>query len=487
MFELDRGHRMKTAYIIIAIVVVASVFLKLYTHEPTGEVIVREPAVAGTFYTSDPSTLSQQITYFLENAEESGVEDIQALIVPHAGYIYSGHVAAFAYKQLEGKHFDTVVIIGPSHHVYFDGISVYDGDYYQTPLGRVKIDSDLVKRLIQSSNKIYYNPEAEEKEHSVEVQVPFLQKVLQDFEMVSIVMGAQTFENAEILSNALAKNLHENTLIVASSDLSHYHNYEDAVKIDSICLAFEKNLDETGLYSAIVKKQCEMCGFGPVLAAIMTAKKLGKNEIKILRYANSGDVTGDKRRVVGYGAAVIYGTGRYTEEEEKELLSIARASITDFVRDGKVPNFEEGYTKLKENGAVFVTITEGGQLRGCIGTTAPVQPLYLATRDAAISAAVRDPRFPPLTDDELGKMHIEISVLLNFKRVFDIREITVGRHGLIIKKGNNSGLLLPQVATDYRWDRTIFLEQTCKKAGLDKSCWKEGAEIYTFEAEVFGE
>lgn len=495
---------MRSIYPIAAYIAIVAIFFFLlgtYTQEPTDnpetaeiadepqprELIIREPQVAGGFYTSDPAVLQLQISSFLEKVPKKDVKGLLVLIVPHAGYVYSGQVAAYSYKQLVGEEYDTVVVIGPSHYKGFDGISVFNGDYYKTPLGKVEVDRELANLLIDASEKINYFPEAEEREHSVEVQVPFLQSVLEDFKIVPILMGAQTPENAEILAGALSKYADEKTLIVASSDLSHYHNYDKAVFMDALALSYVENLDGVGLYQAIAGGRCEMCGYGPVMVAMLVAEKLGKTEIQILNYANSGDVTGDKSRVVGYSAAVMYGDTRFSGRERAELLRIARESIESYVKYRKVPTFDVTNPKLLEKGAAFVTITEGGHLRGCIGTTRAMQPLYLAVRDAAISAAVRDPRFVPLSIDELDKIHLEISVLSEPQEINSIEEIEVGRHGLIVERGNHSGLLLPQVAADYGWDRDTFLEQTCEKAGLDRDCWKEDVRILTFEAEVFEE
>lgn len=345
------------------------------------------------------------------------------------------------------------------------------------------MDKEFIRYLLRSE-KISYLPRAEQREHSVEVQIPFLQVILKKFSIVPILIGTQSLENINILADLISKKFEKNTLLIASSDLSHYHPYHDAVVLDSITLQLIQNLDVEGFYNGIKRGYSEACGFGPIMVAMLVAKKIGKDKVKILKYANSGDVSGDKSRVVGYAAVVMYGTPRFSLEEREELLRIARTSIESYVRDGKVPVFEVN-EKLKEKGAAFVTIKKEGRLRGCIGSTTAIQPLYLAVRDAAISAAVRDPRFLPLSVDELDEISLEISVLFNKKRA-QVNEIEIGRHGLIIEKNGKSGLLLPQVAKENRWGVYAFLDATCEKAGLRKGCWKE-AKISTFEAEVFGE
>ncbi len=458
---------------------------------PPPDAVIRKPAVAGAFYPGEKDALKEMVDSYLAAAPKKDYTGIMALISPHAGYIYSGQVAAHGYKQLEGQHYDTVVIVGPSHHVHFDGISVYEGDYFETPLGNISFDRGLARAFIEASARMTNRTDAHQKEHSVEVQLPFLQEVLGDFQVVMIVMGAQTQENINELARVLAEELKgKNALMVASTDLSHYYPYDTAVNLDHLCLYDILALDDEKLWEDITGGRTEMCGYGPVLAVMKAAKALGATGAEVVKYANSGDVTGDRSRVVGYASVVIYGPARrtyYSREEREELLRIARLSIETYVREGRVPEIEVSSERLKEPGAAFVTINKDGQLRGCIGTTVAVQPLYLQVQDSAIAAATRDPRFVPLSVEELDDIELEISVLTPPKRITSTDEIQVGRHGLIISQGMHSGLLLPQVATDWGWDKYTFLAQTCRKAGLPEDCWQKGAEIYTFEAEVFGE
>ena len=224
---------------------------------------------------------------------------------------------------------------------------------------------------------------------------------------------------------------------------------------------------------------------------MIAAQILGANRIKVLKYANSGDVTGDKSRVVGYMAAVIYKERNekmeLDEKQKERLLKIARSSIEGYLKKGKIVKFEESDPLLIKKQGAFVTLTKEGKLRGCIGSMVGVMPLYETIAKMAIEAAVRDPRFPSLQMDELSKIHIEISVLSELKLIDDVNEIKVGRDGILIRKGFSSGVLLPQVAAEYGWDRTTFLEQTSRKAGLPPDAYKEGAQIYIFTAQIFGE
>jgi len=249
-----------------------------------------------------------------------------------------------------------------------------------------------------------------------------------------------------------------------------------------------------------------MCGGGPAAAVLRAAIAKGANKTKLLKYGDSGDITGDKSNVVGYAAIAIYKSEdktaksekirikkelpkqfKLTQSEKEELLRIARESIESYLANGLLPDFDVS-DNLKKFGAAFVTLEKNGQLRGCIGHTSAVEELYKTVSGCAVQAAVRDPRFPPVKPDEMEQINIEISVLSPMQPVESLDEIEVGRDGLMIFKGRNSGLLLPQVAVDYNWSRTEFLEQTCRKAGLNKNAYlADDAVIYKFQAVIFGE
>ncbi|MCX5692543.1 MAG: AmmeMemoRadiSam system protein B [Candidatus Omnitrophica bacterium] len=464
---------------------------------------IRKPAVAGMFYPGNKGELAGKVDDFLANAEKSDIEGrVLAIIVPHAGYEYSGQVAAHSFKQLEGTDFKKIIIISPSHYVAFDGISVYNKGSFETPLGIVKIDEGLADRIMAKDKRFIFYPEAHLKEHAIEVELPFLQRAYKDrdFRIVPIVMGIPASEDMKILSDALYDVADKDTLVIISVDLSHYYPYDKAVKLDTSGISAIEKLDAEWLMQQIDSKNTEIDAPVAVLAGIMFANRHNAKAV-LLKYANSGDVTGDKSRVVGYSSILIYVPEGAEEkgglimedeylnkEEKKKLLEIARFSIIEAVTGKRqfYPNVTE--EKLKENCGAFVTLNERGQLRGCIGYIQAVKPLYETVKDVAKSAAVNDYRFNPVTQDELDKLELEISVLTPLKKIKDISEIEVGRHGLYMKKGFNSGLLLPQVATEYNWDKETFLKETCRKAGLPQDAWKDKAtEIYIFSAEIFGD
>ncbi len=478
--------------------------------------------MSGTFYPDSAKILAGRIKQFLDWAKvQEPDEDILALISPHAGYDYSGSVAGYGYKAIRGKPIQTVIIIGPSHFADFDGISVYPQGAWQTPLGNVPIDSDLTKALIEYHPRISFYESAFAREHSLEVQIPFLQIVLDNFKIVPIVMPRFSYEDCQLLSQALLEviNDRKDILIIASTDMSHYHPYDDACKIDSLTIEELKKFDPESLNIKLVSGVCELCGAAPVITTLLYAKSKGADKIEILKYANSGDVTGDRRRVVGYLSAAIYAPLRQgygglspealarrdapprrdemsseskdilNEQHKKRLLEIARKTIDEYVSSEKKLDFKETDAILLKNMGAFVTIHKQGRLRGCIGNIIGRQPLYLTVRDMAIEAAAHDWRFPAVSPDELKDIDIEISVLTQPKKVESVDEIKMGVHGVIAKRDSASGVFLPQVAIETGWTREEFLSNLCEhKAGLSPDAWKDkDTELHSFTAQVFGE
>ncbi len=464
---------------------------------------LRLPAVAGAFYPDDPAELSAMITEMLqEAAPDTSVGRPVALVSPHAGYIYSGKTAAYGYKLLEGLNYKTVVIVGPSHRVGFNGCAVYNRGSWRTPLGDVPIDTLFADELCSKALGIYAGLREHRMEHSIEVQVPFLQTVLNDFKIVPVEMGYQTVTTIEMLADVLAETLRgrDDVLIVASTDLSHYFPRNEAEKYDANVISLIEKIDGATMASKIQSDEIKMCGGGPTAAVLMACRKMGVTGVKILKHDDSGTESGDLTNVVGYVSAVLYKEDKVEEkdsmieteeyldkDEQHRLIEIARRSIEAALDNKPAPKFDVLEGKLSENGAAFVTLTIGGQLRGCIGYTEAIMPLYQCVSECAVSAAFRDPRFKPLTKDEYPNIHVEISVLTPLVNVSSIDEIMVGRDGLMISQMGRRGLLLPQVATDYGWDRETFLIQTCRKAGLPDDAWQHGATIQKFTAFVFEE
>jgi AmmeMemoRadiSam system protein B/AmmeMemoRadiSam system protein A len=461
---------------------------------------VRPPAVAGAFYTADPHELTSQIRGFLGTVSSKPLPGpIVALISPHAGYVYSGQVAAYGYKLLEGKSFDTVVVIAPSHRIPFSGASVYPRGSYEIPLGLIPINEMLAEQLIENSGLFYYVPQAHVQEHSLEVQLPFLKTVLGNFRLLPIVMGSNDFTTCNAIAETLYQTVQgQSVLIVASTDLSHFHPYQEAVTLDRVVLEYVKSFDPEGLFKAIHSSKCEACGADPLVTTMLLAQKLGATCSQILNYANSGDVSGDKSQVVGYMSAALYkdvptdksthsGSKMGLSDADKKLLhTIARRAIESHCLGKPFTDIPITSKLLKEKRGAFVTLHNRGNLRGCIGYIRAQKPLYQTISEMARAAAFQDSRFKPVTQGELADLDIEISVLTPLAKVSEIEDIRVGEHGIYIIKDHHSGLLLPQVATEQKWDRESFLQHTCTKAGLPEDAWKDKeTEIYIFSADIF--
>jgi len=466
---------------------------------------VRPPGVAGTFYPSDPKELAQMVDGFLAQATPAPAPGLMAIVAPHAGYQFSGHVAAWSYALLKGRKYQRVVVIAPSHYEAFSFAAVYDGEAYSTPLGRVPVDQAFAKKLAAAGGPIRLSSRGHQtggnqNEHALEVQLPFLQRTMGDVQIVPVIMGDQDYEICRALGLALARLVHgSDTLIVASSDLSHFHTYDEAVRIDHKTLHAIEEWDYLSMARNFEQRIWEACGGGPIIATMIAAERLGADHARVLKYANSGDVTTDRSRVVGYGAVALVKEGgragdaapgfNLSAADRAELLRIARGSVESMVRDRKPYEFDVPLPEaLAHERGAFVTLKERGNLRGCIGYVAPMKPLAVTVREVAAYAALRDTRFRPVGAAELPELEYEVSVLSPMRRVLDVARIVPGRDGLLMKRGGVEGLLLPQVAKEEGWDRGTFLEETCRKAGLPSNCWQDAAtDIFSFTALVFGQ
>jgi MEMO1 family protein len=467
---------------------------------------IRESVIAGSWYPGHPDTLKTQIKKFLDQAPVVSLTGtVIGLVAPHAGYMYSGAVAAHAYKILQQQPFDRVLILAPSHRAHFQGASIYRFGGYRTPLGIVPLDHEIVESLLQEASLFQYVPSAEAQEHSLEIQLPFLQVVLGGFRLTPILMGDQSFESCRKLAEVIVHECqNKEVLLIASTDLSHFHSYQEAKHLDQAVLDRVSALNPSGLAQDIEKGTCEACGGGPLVVAMLAAQQLGANKSRVLHYANSGDVTGDTRSVVGYMAAVLFdnpGKGNKVDspkrmktgvdlglspEERRTLREVALQAIHSKCRKQPMPEVPVSSSKLKECMGAFVSLHKGNELRGCIGTIEGCRPLFQTVKEMAVQAAFADPRFAPLNADELDELDLEISVLTPLERIKDPSRIEIGKHGLLIRTESHSGLLLPQVATQCGLDRYQFLEWTCRKACLPPDAWKDAdTKVYIFSADIF--
>jgi AmmeMemoRadiSam system protein B/AmmeMemoRadiSam system protein A len=460
---------------------------------------IRPSAVAGSWYPSDADELAEMVGGMLAAVSPVDGEPI-GLIVPHAGYAYSGPVAASGFKQLEGVEYDVAVIIAADHQLPLSApISIWTAGGFETPLGVVPVDVELAQALVEADLRITDDPAAHEGEHPIEIELPFLQRVCPDCHIVPVLMGADDEETVQTLADALLAALPgRRAVVIASSDLSHYPTYDDAHVVDGATLAAIETFDPARVRETIDELMAVgfsnlatcACGEGPILVTMQVARGLGAETATVLRYANSGDSPqGNREQVVGYGAVMLwrYDPPDLTEAQRGELLSLARATIETHLEGGAIPDYEADDPLLTRRAGAFITLKEYGELRGCIGHTWADQPLYQVVREMAVSAATEDPRFSPLTPEELNDITVEISILSPFCRVTDVEQIEVGVHGLMIFASGGRGLLLPQVPVENGWDRETFLEELCRKAGLPAGCWQEGATLYAFTAVVFGE
>ncbi|HUU00675.1 MAG TPA: AmmeMemoRadiSam system protein B [Myxococcota bacterium] len=492
-------------------------------HKP-GKVF--EPQVAGSFYPADAKSLRAMIDEFLGKAQKGKTidGDILGVIVPHAGYPYSGPVAAFAFQAVRGRDYKRVVVLGPAHHRWYPTPALLDADAYRTPLGDVPIDRRAVKELA-ATGIARLDEEKFIGEHALEVELPFLQVVVPGFKLVPLMISQSDPQPMKKLAAALKKTFPGNdTLFVASTDMSHDFSYDVAQAMDKNALRYVTVLDTAGLFAAYQafrgahmnvklspderpQPDCaQFCGMGPVLTLMELARLYGDAKATVLDRRNSGDVVGDKNsRIVGYSAVAVSlaqarkppakpggSTGDYLNDREKQaLLKIAREALDAYVRDGKTKDFEPKLEGLIKPGAAFVTLKKQGQLRGCIGYMEPVDPLWKMVRDRAIDAAVHDTRFRPVVLAELADIEIEISVLTPRVPVKDpLAEIEIGRDGVWLQLGFNRGVFLPQVPVEQHWDTVEeYLDNLCRKAHVfEKGCWKSPkAQISRFSALVFGE
>ncbi len=458
---------------------------------------VREAVFAGKFYPSGPHALKQQISKFNQAARQTDIsipegKTLKALILPHAGYVYSGRTAAHASLVLNQGAFSKVIIAGPDHRVGFENAAVSDVDAYETPLGEVPLhpDAALLRKRFDSFRSVRAS---DKQEHGIEVILPFLQHSLPDFQMVPVVFGRG---NVSSYTSALESIYDRHTLLVASSDLSHYLSYEKAKQRDRQTIEMILNLNP----EALAAESSRACGAAPIRVLLKMAQRRGWQPV-LLHYENSGDTAGSRRQVVGYAAIAFYGEelmtqpSQMSEEKGKLLVELARQTIAKRL-GAEAGSSEDLESQLADDifqarRGTFVTLTKNNQLRGCIGNLAPDKPVREGVEENAINAAFHDPRFPALSREELDQVHIEISLLseprpLAYKDGDDLlARLRPHVDGVILRKGMQSATFLPQVWEQLP-EKEMFLSHLCLKAGLPGDAWKKGdLEILTYQVQYF--
>ena len=469
--------------------------------------IDRKPAVAGSFYPADKASLQTEIADFFTRSTKTLDKNPLAVIVPHAGYVFSGEVAAASYRQLDrDKKYETVFLIGSSHTMYFNGASIYTQGDFITPLGKIPIDP-IANSLVKQYDFINNDIKPHIREHSLEVQLPFLQYWLnKPFTIVPIIIGGESKDTCRKLADALKPYFNENNLFVISTDFSHYPSYKNAEESDKFMadavvtnspgtfLKAKAQMEGKGLPNLVTA----MCGWTSVLTLLDITEKESGIEYKRILHKNSGDSEyGEKDRVVGYYALCAISstngeTNTYfnlTDKDKIQLLSIARNTIESYLLKNTFPEIKEQDitpNNMAHQGA-FVTLYEKGELRGCIGHMDSEQPLYKTIESLVVASALRDYRFRPVEAHELPDIDIEISVLTPMRRIKSIDEIDMGKDGIYMRKGFHTGTFLPQVAQETNWTKEEFLGRCARdKANIGWDGWKD-AELYVYEALVFSE
>ena len=475
---------------------------------PTQSTHVRPPAVAGQFYPEAPSELRLQVEDLLGRAPDVHVAGrIAGIIAPHAGYPYSGQTAATAYRQIRGGDYDTVVLIAPSHGHCDVAISVFPGDGYETPLGVAPVDGETAEGIAREDGEIQLSmsghvvsPSRESLgglrgEHAAEVQLPFLQIALPDVPIVPVVMSNRSLAAAEKLADAVTEATKgKRALLVASSDLYHGQSYDECLRQDAHTLGCIEDMDPERFAAELSRGEVQACGGGPITALMCFAQRNGATQAHVLCTTNSNDVMGQRGGyVVGYGAVLIHapasdGSGEegLSDRDRSALARIAREAVLHAVQGASPPAASIDTPALGELRGAFVTLQSHGTLRGCIGDIHGHEPLAVTVQNMAVAAALRDPRFPPVTESEMDALEIDISVLSPMRKADGPADVEVGRHGVWIRKGFQQGVLLPQVPVEHGWNRNEFLDHACLKAGLRPEAWHEpDTEIWIFSADVF--
>jgi len=463
---------------------------------------IREPAVAGKFYEKDPGLLRNEVQELFDGQESANsYADVRALILPHAGYVFSGQVAASALMKIDPeKHFKTIFLIASSHHFLFGNVSVYAGDAYRTPLGEVPVDKDVANKLIEKNDFVEYAPVVHRSEHGNEVQIPLLQYYLKySFKIVPIVITSQEPDTCKQLAKALEEYYQPENLFIVSSDFSHYPEYDIAVDVDAETaeLICSKNAEK--LYDAVKAFHDDglpnlltaLCGWTSVLTLMHLAEDKKLQDFNRVTYANSGDSEyGSKQKVVGYWAIALIDKGKkefeISHKAQEILLDAARHSIVCRVLGREKADLNTlRHDDVNANLGAFVSVYVNGDLRGCLGRFNPEKRLLETVSELAASAAKEDRRFESIKEHDLSGLSIEISVLSPMHKIDDVDEIELGKHGVLLRKGTATGTFLPQVASQTGWSLDEFLGHCAKeKARIGWDGWKN-ADIYVYEAFVF--
>ncbi len=474
---------------------------------------IREAAVAGSWYPDDPAVLGAQLDRMLagaevpESSEGSGPGGIRALVVPHAGYRYSGPTAAVAYKTVAGQPVRRVVVLGPAHLGRFTGLSIADATHYRTPLGDIPLDVAEIAGL-RRDPMVVADPRAHRHEHSIEMQLPLLQRTLPGgFELIPILVGGfADVDGYRRAAELIRPLLDDHTLLVASGDFTHYGDNYGYVpfprgadiatrlrQLDMGALELVNAGDAAGLHGYRGRTGLNACAFGPLM---LLAHLLDEStRATLVAYQTSGALTGDYANSVSY-LSVVYsdreplGRGRLGLGDMVLLHRLASRTLERAVTHGadspgSLPAGSTLPERLRQKSGAFVTLEKDGRLRGCIGHIWAQKPLHEAVIDNAVNAALHDRRFRPVTADELAGLEVEVSVLSPLETIASVEEFEVGVHGIVLYKGGARAVYLPEVAPEQGWDREQTLAHLARKAGLPADGWREGAAFSVFTSQKY--
>ncbi|MCX7861771.1 MAG: AmmeMemoRadiSam system protein B [Bacteroidales bacterium] len=459
----------------------------------------RNPIFAGRFYENNKNKLLQHLEQLFQQAKPKILHHVQAIISPHAGYIFSGQTAASAFNQIDkDKNYENIFIIAPSHHFNGHGIALFSGNLYETPLGELQINTELQNYLLLNYPEYFYvHDETHFHEHSLEVQLPFLQYHISNYKyIVPLIITTHNIHQIKNIAECLQPYFNDNNLFIISTDWSHYPTMLDAENIDKETIQIVVAKKPFELYELLNQTNdidnlyTRMCGSNAVLLLLFLSSDKHFT-FSLIEYSNSAQSPyGDEARVVGYAAIAVYKDTSFlilNENEQKELLAIARNTLEHYLSNEEKPDITPNSENLKKPYGAFVSIYYDNQLRGCLGHFITTMPLYKTIQELTIASATRDFRFNPVELHELPHIKLEISVLSELKKIDNIKEIVLGKHGIYIKKGNRSGTFLPQVASKTGWSLEEFLGHCSEdKAGLGWDGWKD-AEIYIYEAQIIKE
>ncbi len=465
---------------------------------------VKRATGAGRWYPADADQLRDAVDGYLSANTSVTPNKPIALIVPHAGYVYSGPVAGAMYAMLQGHDYERVLLLGLSHGTPLRGASVLEVDAYETPLGLTRTDTEARDALLDCP-VVTVQPQAHLGEHSAENQLPMLQRALGDFGLVEVLVGEMTDEERGLLAGVVRGLMNEKTLLVVSTDFTHFGpsfgyapfqvNVPDRLRMLNDAAVREiLEVDVPGWRSFLSNTQATICGRNPVSLLLETLMPYDDIEGRRLAYATSGEITGDFTTSVTYAGIAFWRIGAGLDQTEQRLLvRLARNIVSDYLNSLETPTLDvndyDFTPRIESLGAAFVTLRNEGELRGCIGHILPMTPLFQSVAENAYQACL-DPRFRdnPVTSSEVSDLEIEVSVLTPIRRLLDPQDVRVGTDGLLIVRGRNRGVLLPQIPIEEGWNREQFLSGACLKAGLPANAWQASlTEIYRFSAQVFGE